>query len=216
MRSKSSTSNISSTLIFCLICVLTLFIKGVSAQSPPQFPAYYDEATWAPKLDSLREALGSKLTVKNGEKFELAALLALSHYPMLQARKVQIIVKKLPGAPVEASFSVWNFIKPRKSKIYKIKIEEGSFMERLTLNQQVSALSHEMAHFIQYDQRGYFGTLTTLAGWSLSKKARRKFEKGADKIAIDHQLGPQLLDFAFYTSDEEIRSYMKEKGHGNE
>ena len=94
------------------------------------------------------------MTLKNGDKFELATLLALSHYPLLLDRKVQIIVKKLPGAPVEASFSMWNFVKPRKGKIYKIKIEEGSFMERLTLNQQVSALAHEMAHFIEYDSRG--------------------------------------------------------------
>lgn len=199
-----------------LVCITVLQLvpfNSLSAQSNSSFPEYYDEATWAPKLDSLREAFGSKLTLKNGDSFELATLLALSHYPMLQARKVQIIVKKLPGAPVEASFSVWNFVKTRKGKIYKIKIEEGSFMERLSLNQQVSAISHEMAHFIQYDQRGYFGTLTTLIGWSLSKKARSKFEKGADKIAIDHYLGPQLLDFAFYTSDEEIRLYMKEKGY---
>lgn len=200
-------------LIVCLTALQLVPTNSLFAQSTSPFPEYYDEATWVPKLDSLREEFGAKLTLKNGDSFELATLLALSHYPMLQARKVQIIVKKLPGAPVEASFSVWNFIKPRKGKIYKIKIEEGSFMERLTLNQQVSALSHEMAHFIQYDQRGYFGTLTTLIGWSLSKKARSKFEKGADKIAIDHHLGPQLLDFAFYTSDEEIRLYMKEKGY---
>lgn len=203
-----------SLLIVCLTALQLMSTNSLSAQSASPFPEYYDEATWSPKLDSLRKEFGAKLTLKNGDNFELATLLALSHYPMLQARKVQIIVKKLPGAPVEASFSVWNFIKPRKGKIYKIKIEEGSFMERLTLNQQVSALSHEMAHFIQYDQRGYFGTLTTLIGWSLSKKARSKFEKGADKIAIDHYLGPQLLDFAFYTSDEEIRLYMKEKGYG--
>ena len=87
-------------------------------------------------------------------------------------------------------------------------------MERLSLNQQVSALSHEMAHFLQYDQRGYFRTLTTLSrAGRFPKKPVSKFEKGADKIAIDHYLGPQLLDFAFYTSDEEIRRYMKEKGY---
>lgn len=210
MTSKNSVLGLS---VLCFTVLQLVFANALSAQSKSTFPDYYDEATWAPKLDSLREALGGKLTLKNGDAFELATLLALTHYPMLQARKIEIIVKNLPGAPVEASFSVWNFIKPRKSKIYKIKIESGSFMERLTLNQQVSALSHEMAHFIQYDQRGYFGTLTTLIGWSLSKKARSKFEKGADKIAIDHYLGPQLLDFAFYTSDEEIRQYMKEKGY---
>ena len=210
MTSKHSSLGL---FVVCITVLLLVPFNSLSAQSTNPFPEYYDEATWAPKLDSLRKAFWLKADTKNGDSFELATLLALSHYPMLQARKVQIIVKKLPGAPVEASFSVWNFIKSRKGKIYKIKIEEGSFMERLSLNQQVSALSHEMAHFLQYDQRGYFRTLTTLAGWSLSKKARSKFEKGADKIAIDHYLGPQLLDFAFYTSDEEIRRYMKEKGY---
>ncbi len=213
MRLKSSGYRSLITLLLCSIIIQVIPNHTLSAQSESSFPEYYEEAVWVPKLDSLRKAVGSELILKNGDSFELAALLALSHYPMLQARKVQIIVKKLPGAPVEASFSVWNFIKPRKSKIYKVKIEEGSFMEPLSLNQQVSAISHEMAHFIQYDERGYFRTLTTLIGWSLSKKARSKFEKGADKIAIDHYLGPQLLDFAFYTSDEEIRRYMKEKGY---
>lgn len=190
-------------------------IQDLCAQKRPAFPRYYDEATWAPKLDSLREAIGGKVTYKNGDRYELATLLALSHYPLLQNRKLQIIVKKMPGAPVEASFSMWNFVKSRKGKIYKIKIENGSFMERLTLNQQVSALAHEMAHFIQYDDLGYFKTLTTLVGWSLSKKVRSKFEKGADRIAINHHLGPQLLDFAFYTSDEEIRLLMKQKSESN-
>ena len=201
---------------FILFVIFTQFVSldTLHAQAPEQFPEHYDEATWMPKLDSLREALGQKVTYKNADQMELATLLALSHYPMLQKRKVQIIIKNLPGAPVEASFSVWNFIKSRKGKIYKIKIEEGSFMERLPLNKQVSALSHEMAHFIQYDQKGYVGTLTTLLGWVVSKKAQRKFEKAADKIAIDHGLGPQLLDFAFYTSNEEIKAYMKEKGYG--
>ena len=185
------------------------------AQGSEEFPDYYREEDWMPKLDSLRSAVGQNVTYKNKKNIELATLLALTHYPMLQKRKMQIIIKDLPGAPVEASFSVWNFIKSRKGKIYKIKIQEGSFMERLTLNQQVSALSHEMAHFIQYDQRGYVGTLTTLLGWVLSKKAQRKFERAADKIAIDHHLGPQLLDFAFYTRDDEIRAYMKEKGYAN-
>ncbi|MBO3699487.1 hypothetical protein J4E76_13535 [Fabibacter sp. E12] len=202
-------------ILLCIISFQLTIYNSLNAQSSVGFPEYYEESVWAPKLDSLREAIGGKVTFKNGDKFELAALLALSHYPLLHDRKVQIIVKKLPGAPVEASFSMWNFVKPRKGKIYKIKIEEGSFMERLTLNQQVSALAHEMAHFVQYDSRGYFGTLTTLVGWSLSKKARSKFEKGADKIAIEHHLGPQLLDFAFYTSDEEIRLLMNQKSDAN-
>ena len=86
-------------------------------------------------------------------------------------------------------------------------------MERLDLNKQVAALGHEMAHFVQYEQRGYMGTLFTLLGYVMSDKKRMRFEKAADKLAIDHQLGPQLLDFAFYTSDQEIRTYMDAKGY---
>ena len=108
-------------------------------------------------------------------------------------------------------FSMWNFVKSKKGKIYIIIIEDGSFLERMPLNKQVSALAHEMAHFLQYDQKGYLRTLTTLIGWTFSKKAQRRFEKEADLIAIDHNLGPQLLDFAFYTNDDEIRAYMKAK-----
>ena len=144
---------------------------------------------------------------------ELATLLALSHYPELHQRKVKVIIKKVKGEPVEASFSPFNFVLPRRSKVYKIIIHKGSFMERLPLNQQVAALGHEMAHFVQYERRGYFGTLFTLLGYVTSDKKRMRFEKGADKIAIDHGLGPQLLDFSFYTSDQEIRSYMDEKGY---
>ncbi len=215
MKPKSSDLRLTFTIAVSFLLSSFIGPLNISAQQNPAFPEYYDEATWASKLDSLRAAVGAKVTYKNGDNFELATLLALSHYPLLQDRKIQIIVKKMPGAPVEASFSMWNFVKSRKGKIYKIKIENGSFMERLSLNQQVSALAHEMAHFIQYDDLGYFRTLTTLIGWSLSKKARSKFEKGADRIAIDHHLGPQLLDFAFYTSDEEIRLLMKQKSESN-
>ncbi len=202
---------------FILFLIFTQFVSfdPIYAQGSQQFPDNYDEATWAPKLDSLREAIGKKVKYKNGEDLELATLLALSHYPMLQQRKIQIIVKDQSGAPIEASFSMWNFVKSRKGKIYKIIIQEGSFLGRMTLNRQVSALAHEMAHFIQYDRKGYIGTLTTLLGWVTSKKARIRFEKGADKIAIFHDLGPQLLDFAFYTRDEEIRQLMQQKASGN-
>lgn len=172
------------------------------------FPDVYLEKNWTPKLDSLRAALGDNVSFKNKKGMELATLLAISHYPELQNRKVKIIIKNMKGAPVEASFGVFNFIKPRRNKVYKILIQENSFMERLTLNKQVAALGHEMAHFIQYEQRKYFGTLFTLLQYVISDKYRLRFEKKADELAVNHGLGPQMLDFAFYSSDEQIREYM--------
>jgi len=198
-----------------LLCLLVFSSSKIKAQSTQHFPDYYDKATWQPKLDSLRNSIGQKVTYKNKRQIELPTLLALSHYPLLQDKKIRIVIKEQKGAPVEASFSMWNFFKSKKGKIYIIIIEEGSFLERLPLNKQVSVLAHEMAHFIQYEKKGYLGTLTTLVGWSLSKKARKRFEKSADLIAIEHEFGPQLLDFAFYTTDAEIKAYMKAIGYGN-
>lgn len=174
-----------------------------------QFPDTYLEKDWVPKLDSLRDALGDNVSYKNKKGMELATLLAIAHYPELQNRKVKIIIKNMKGAPVEASFGVFNFVKPRRNKVYKILIQENSFMERLSLNKQVAALGHEMAHFIQYERRKYFGTLFTLLQYVISDKYRLRFEKKADEMAVNHGLGPHMIDFAFYSSDEQIREYMK-------
>ncbi len=201
---------------FVLWLIFTQFVvyDDLAAQLPANgFPEYYDAKTYEPMLDSLRELYGKKVTFKNKKGMELATLLAISHYPELQQRKVKVILKNVKGEPVEASFSPFNFIKFRKGKIYKIIIQENSFMERLPLNQQVAALGHEMAHFIQYERRGYLGTLFTLLGYVTSDKKRYRFEKEADRIAMDHGLGRQMLEFAFYTSDQEIKAYMDEKGY---
>lgn len=193
-----------------------LFLQMVgTAQKNNHFPKTYTEAEYTPLLDSLRQAYGKKISYKKSEQMELATLLAISHYPFLQNRKVKVIVRKVKGAPVEASFSPLNVITPAKSKVYKIIIKENSFMERLSLNKQVAALGHEMAHFIQYEERGYFGTLFGLLRYVSSDKYRIKFEKTADKITMDHGLGHQMLEFAFYTSKEDIQNYMNQMGYGN-
>ncbi|MFT4851498.1 MAG: hypothetical protein ACI83B_004064, partial [Sediminicola sp.] len=117
-----------------------LLAKSVGiAQTANDFPKSYNEADYIPKLDFLRRLYGQKISYQNADQMELATLLAVSHYPLLQNRKVKVIIKKVKGAPVEASFSPFNFIKPRKSKVYKIIINENSFMERLSLNKQIAA-----------------------------------------------------------------------------
>ena len=198
------------------ILAISFFFNTVSlSQTESDFPITYSEEEYAPLLDSLRKTYGEKISYKNSDQMELATLLAISHYPFLQNRKVKVIIRKVKGAPVEASFSPLNVVTPSKSKVYKIIIKENSFMERLSLNKQVAALGHEMAHFIQYEERGYFGTLFGLLRYVSSDKYRIKFEKTADKIAMDHGLGPQMLEFAFYTSKEDIQNYMNQMGYGN-
>lgn len=200
---------------FYILAISFLFNTNSFSQTETDYPTTYSEAEYAPLLDSLRKVYGQKISYKNSKQMELATLLAISHYPFLQNRKVKVIIRKVKGAPVEASFSPLNVVTPARVKVYKIIIKENSFMERLSLNKQVAALGHEMAHFIQYEERGYFGTLFGLLRYISSDKYRIKFEKTADKIAIDHGLGPQMLEFAFYTSKEDIQNYMNQKEYGN-
>ena len=200
---------------FYILAISFFFNITSLSQTESTFPKTYSEEEYTPLLDSLRQVYGEKISYKNSEQMELTTLLAISHYPFLQNRKVKVIIKKVKGAPVEASFSPLNVVTPARAKVYKIIIKENSFMERLSLNKQVAALGHEMAHFIQYEERGYFGTFFGLLRYVSSDKYRIKFEKTDDKIAMDHGLGPQMLEFAFYTSKEDIQNYMNQMGYGN-
>ena len=196
--------------------LLTLLLLSTRLIGQFQSPLHaYDSSEYTHKLDSLRAAFGRKVSYKNSSQLELATLLALSHYPHLQNRRLKVIIKNVNGAPVEASFSPFNFVLPSKQKVYKIIIQENSFIERLSLNKQVAALGHEMAHFIQYEESGYFPTLLGLLRYVSSDAYRINFEKSADRIAVEHGLGPQLLDFSFYSKDSEIKDYMKKLKDGN-
>lgn len=214
IRKKRNRDTVRWSFIAWLI--FTQFVtsdKLCSQVDTNSFPDRYEASVYSQQIDSLRALYGKNIKYKGEKSLELATLLAISHYPELQKRRLKIILRNVHGEPVEASFSPFNFIKPGRHKVYKIIVQENSFMERLDLNKQVAALGHEMAHFVQYEQRGYLGTLFTLLGYVLSDKKRIRFEKGADKLAIDHGLGPHMLDFAFYTSDQEIKAYMDLKGY---
>jgi hypothetical protein len=195
------------------ISIMVLCLKLSAQNNTNNYPKFYQESIYIPQIDSLRAKYGKRISYKNKKGIELGTLLAISHYPELHNRDIRIIIKNVRGAPVEASFSPFNFLKSKKSKIYKIIIHENSFMERLPLNKQVAALGHEMAHFIQYEEKGFAGTLVTLLGYVTSNKKRMAFEKNADKIGIDHGLGPHMLKFSFYTNNADIRSYMDKMGY---
>lgn len=169
----------------------------------------YKRDIWEQRLPQLRDSLGKRVSFNKKKNLELAVLIALSHYPELQQKKIKVIFNNRKGAPVEANFSPFNFIKSRTGKIYKIIIRENSFIERVPLNHQIAVIGHEMAHFVQYDNSGYLPTLFGLLKYVLSDQYRLRFEKQADKITVEHGLGLQMLKFAFYSSDKEIKAYME-------
>lgn len=169
----------------------------------------YKRDIWEQRLPQLRDSLGERVTFNKKKNLELAVLIALSHYPELQQKKIKVILNNRKGTPVEANFSPFNFIKSRTGKIYKILIRENSFVENVPLNHQIAIFGHEMAHFVQYERSGYLPTLWNLLKYVFSDQYRLRFEKQADRITVEHGLGLQMMKFAFYSSDKEIQAYME-------
>jgi len=84
----------SNYLRSSLVISLIILHNVLSAQTPEgSFPKFYKEAIYAPLVDALRIQYGKRISYKNKKEIELGTLLAISHYPELQTRKVKVIIK---------------------------------------------------------------------------------------------------------------------------
>ena len=162
-------------------------------------------------LDSLR-LLYPKQVTPEADRHELAVLLALGHYPQLSYNHIKIRYKKNVRYPITANYALTNIFKFKKGHKYVLIIRPGSFVDRISLNQQVGLIGHEMAHFVYYKKGSVVGMIPWAISYVFSKKFRRKFERDADYFAIDHGLGWQYLDMSIYLSRNETLDYIKETG----
>ncbi len=172
---------------------------------------YYQEEVYAPKLEELRVRNGYRVSPM-GDPLELAVNIALKHYPELERHKIKIKYKKNVRHPITASWAFGNIFKSRKKHTYILLIRSDTFIKRISLNNQVGVFGHEMAHFLYYSQRPAIHMLWWAVKYVTSKKFHREFERQADRTAIDHGLGYQLLGMAFYLKRREVEEYMKKSG----
>ena len=172
---------------------------------------YYDEEIYRDQLDSLRK-LNHFSVQERGDQLELAANIALSHYPELKDHRFKIKYKKNVKHPVTASWSFSNIFKRRKNHSYVLLLSENVFLKRLPLNGQVGVFGHEMAHFKYYSEKPSIHMLWWGIKYVTSKKFHRQFERDADKTTIEHGLGNQLLGVVFYMDRSEVREYMDKLG----
>ena len=67
------------------------------------------------RLDSLRKVNGASLCCYEPQ-IELAALLALGHYPELRNIKIKVVYKNRLSAPIKASPVLWGMFRSRKKR----------------------------------------------------------------------------------------------------
>jgi hypothetical protein len=127
-------------------------------------------------------------------------LLALSRYPGLIHKRVEVVYKKINTTM--ASRPHMNFIFRKKgTRVYRIYINAGNSRRKSILyqnfskNAQVGILGHELAHVADYVDKTNLGIV--LYGLRLSSsKFTKKLEKSTDIEAIDRGFGWQVYDFS--------------------
>jgi len=89
------------------------------------------------KLDSLRNSIGKKFELIGDNGIELATYLAIKYFPELEDTRIKVIYKNHNRAPIIATIDIWNFLRKRNKRIYKIIVKNNSFVERISLNRQL-------------------------------------------------------------------------------
>ncbi|TRX61815.1 hypothetical protein FNH22_03280 [Fulvivirga sp. M361] len=199
------------TLKGFILSFAVVMTGGLELIGQPDNIKYYDKETFGPKLDTLRLLNGNAVTPQ-GDPLELAVNIALQHYPELKGRDIRIKYKKNVRHPITASWAAGNVFRSRKKHKYVLLIASNAFIKHISLNDQVGVFGHEMAHFKYYSEHPSIHMLWWAAKYLTSKKFHYEFEREADRTAIDHGLGHQLLGIAFYLKRSEIEDYMKKSG----
>lgn len=195
----------------------------------------YNRDHEARRFDELHTVYGVNTVLPDG--FELQALLALSHFPELRKVKIEFVVKKAV-VPLMSYVRLRSLLRGPEKRRYRIVISSNSFaaaepmlLANLPFDAQVGILGHEIAHTVEYLEKGPFGMLGVPL-CTLRRRCREPFEQGTDRRAIDHGLGWQLYGYyryawgvqrsagnadggfaKTYMTPREILSYMEQIGY---
>lgn len=148
------------------------------------------------KLAELRSSFGRNKTIP--KEFEPQIYIALSHYPDLKDIRIEFIKANINTTM--ACRPTANSLLRRYNREYVITIDNeneqrGVVLDDVTFNAQVGVIGHELAHIIDYENRGT-GSIAKLGMDYAIGNYPPEFEKSVDKLTIQRSLGWQLFDWA--------------------
>jgi hypothetical protein len=189
------------------ILFLTLLTRAVLCQThaaePPIQVKYVQsiliDSAHSVRLEQLRNQFGKNKSIP--EAFEEPILVALSYYPELIEVPIKFRIKRAK-LPYASRPRVASFFLPRSKRKYVItisskstEIRESTLLKNLSLDAQIGAMGHELAHTAYYQSKKKKKILRD--GCAYHKcHFRENFEKMTDRIAIAHGLGSYLLTFS--------------------
>jgi hypothetical protein len=196
----------------------------------------YDKTEYHLRIDSLRTAFGFSKTFPPA--FELAALLALSHYPELRNERIHFQMVKRAFPLIASRPDPWNLFRRKSEWVYNIYISEEAppkiipdLLKNFSFNAQVGILGHELSHTLFYLDKSADDMITIGINYFLFDHYKGHFEQDTDRGAIAHGLGWQVFEYAvryrqnqrlsrheiagidrYYLNPASVRDYMRATG----
>lgn len=180
--------------------LIAFLIVASSFSTTPRPQRFYSKADFQLKLNQLRAQLGaSKVMIP---ELELAALIALQHFPELKETAIQFKYRNIKTTM--ATRPTLSSMLGKKAKrtyvIYvdnSIKNNNGILANAVPFNALVGLIGHEYQHILAYEEMSAF-QIAHLGLQYCGKKFKQKFECETDHAIIDRGLGWQLRDWAAY------------------
>jgi hypothetical protein len=152
-------------------------------------------------LDELRKQFGKNKYIP--AKYEREILLTLSQYPELKETTINFMLALKASVPYGTKPTFASCFKPKAKREYTVTFlefadepENSALMKNLTPQMRTGVIAHELVHVIQYCNCNPLSLLRMLALYVTPYK--KKIERGADKGAIKHGFGEELLAHAQY------------------
>jgi len=109
------------------------------------------------RLETLRAIYGKNKTIP--ASYELAALIALSHYPELKEVEIDFVVEN-KRAPIASWPAIGSLLGRKKNRRYRVFISEDpkwgsspALLKNMSFNAQIGALGHELAHTVHFEKK---------------------------------------------------------------
>ncbi|OEK02897.1 hypothetical protein BFP97_15800 [Roseivirga sp. 4D4] len=135
------------------------------------------------------------------EELSSPALNALKHYPSLQTKKIVFKYTRRAGSSImKAQPMISSVLQVGDDRAYIIyvnkKIDLGK--EKLSITDLPEDVlkgwfGHELGHVMDYENRTMLGLIAFGLGYIFSKGFVKRAENRADRIAIQHGLGDEII-----------------------
>lgn len=131
-------------------------------------------------------------------EFEKEILTSLSHYPELSKVKIKFCYGSI-FTSMKAVPTLGSLFRKKENRTYRIvmnkkKCSGTTLMQRLSAQALTGVIGHELGHIKDYSRLTNFGLIKFMFSY-ISKKGRIEKEKQADKFAVEHNLGKELIEF---------------------